>query len=172
MVEKDHTREQTIEYDPAAYVRKEDAQIAAKMLAEYLNGNSMEAAGRLVENIQQVVAARGWSPDTDDAMYGTQITFVDSDGEAYAGYVMEPHVTEMPVDEAWDPNKREYVDPADYPMGTVQLIYFPDGVPGDNMFFDRISDLEVKTSVSPATHPNDTFAYFPGWDYARELRDE
>lgn len=169
MVEKYHTKSQTIEYDPEAYVRQGEAQTAAKMLAEYLNGNGMEPAGRIVQNIQQVVAARGYSPDSDE-MYGARVTYVDDDGDAYAGFVMEPHVTEMPYEEAWDPHKEEYVDPADYPMGTVQIAYFPGGIPGEDMFFDRVDDLEAETSLPPATHPEDTWCYFPGWDYARELR--
>lgn len=169
MVEKDHTKSQTIEYDPEAYVRRDDAQQAAKMLAEYCNGNGMEPAGRIVQNIQQVIAARGYSPDGDE-MYGARVTYVDDDGEAYAAIVMDPHVTELPYEKCWDPHEEKYVDPADYPMGTVQLVYFKDGVPGDHVFFDRLSDLEVATSLPPATHPDDTWCYFPGWDYARKLR--
>lgn len=172
MVEKDHTQEQTIEYNEEAYVRQDDAQTAARMLAEYLEGNNMEAEARIVNSIRQVLAARGHTPETGDEMYGARVTYVDADGEAYAGVVMEPNVTEMTYDEVYDPNKDEFVDPADYPMGTVQLLYYPDGIPGEDVFFDRLSDLEVATSVTPATHPGDEFAYFPGWEYARESREE
>jgi hypothetical protein len=170
MAEKDHTQEQTIEYNPESYVRRDDAQTAAKMLAEYLNGNGMETEGRIVENIQQVLAARGHEPDDGFDMYGERVTYVDADGAAFAGVVMEPNVTTIPADECWDPHKEAYVDPADYPLGTIQLIYFPGGLPGEDMFFDRIGDIEVETSVPPATHPDDTWCYFPGWEYAEKLR--
>ncbi len=171
MVDKDHTQSQTIEYNPEAFVRQDDAQTAAKMLAEYLIGNGMEPAGRIVQNIQQVLSARGFKPGDGDEMYGARVTYVDDDGNAYAGIVMEPHVTEMPHEQAWDPHEEEYVDPADYPMGTVQIVYYPGGIPGDDVFFDRLDNLEVKTSLPPATHPDDTWCYFPGWDYAREMRN-
>lgn len=170
MAEKDHTQEQTIEYNEEAYVQRGDAQTAAKMLADYCDGNGMDVEARIVRSIQQVLAARGHTPDAGDEMYGARVTFVDDDGDAFAGFVMEPHVTELPAERAYDPNKDEYVDPGDYPMGTVQLVYFPGGVPGDDVFFDRPDDLEVATSVTPATHPEDTYCYFPGWDHARELR--
>lgn len=171
MVEKDHEQEQTIEYNEEAYVRREDAQVAAKMLAEHCDGNGMEVEARIVKGIQQVLAARGHTPDDGFEMYGARVTFVDGDGDAYAALVMEPHVTEMTADKAYDPRKGEYVDPADYPLGTVQLVYYPGGIPGDDVFFDRLSDLEVETSITPATHPDDTWCYFPGWGHARELRD-
>jgi len=158
---------QTVEYDPDSYVTADTAREAAKLLADYCTAADMEQSGRIVQKIQQVIAARGYDPSGDE-MYGARVTYVDGEGDAYAGMVMEPHVTEMAAEQAYDPHKEEYVDPGDYPMGTVQLVYFPTGVPGDDMFFDRPDDLEVATSIPPATHPDDSHCYYPGWDHARE----
>lgn len=99
-----------------------------------------------------------------DNMIGARVTFVDDDGDAHRAIVLEPHVADMPADEAYDPHRDEMVDPSNYPLGTVQLIYAPFG--DDDFFFDRPSDLEVATSVAPAKSPDATYAYFAGWDYA------
>jgi len=99
-----------------------------------------------------------------DNMIGARVTFADSDGDAHRAIVLEPHVAEMGASKAYDPNRGEMVDPSTYPLGTVQLIYAPFGE--DGFFFDRPSDLEVATSVAPATSPDATYAYFAGWEYA------
>lgn len=105
-----------------------------------------------------------------DNMVGARVTFVDDDGDAHRAIVIEPHVADMPADEAYDPHKGEMVDPSNYPLGTVQLIYGEGGDFGtDDYFFSSASrDLEVATSVTPARSPDATYAYFAGWDYADE----
>lgn len=166
MGEKDHTQEQTIEYNPEAYVRHGDAVTAAKMLYQYLDGNSHDRMAPVVHSISTILQARHGDWDAGDSMYGSRVSFIDSDGEVHTAVVMEPQVSEMVHEEAWDPNRGEYVDPEEYPWGTVQLVYTPGYDLSDGFNFDRKSDLEVATSVTPATHPDDTYAYMPGWDYA------
>lgn len=113
-------------------------------------------------------------------MMGARVTFIDGDGEPHKALVMEPHISESlsGMDEAYDPRKGEMVDPSEYPLGTVQLVYGSGGEFGeDGYFFDRlVSDspgrgLEVATSVTPATHPRQQYAYYAGWDYYDELLD-
>lgn len=115
----------------------------------------------------------------NDNMIGARVTFVDTDGDAHRAIVIEPEVASMGANEAYDPNRDEMVDPSNYPLGTVQLIYGHGGDFGtDDYFFDRLTSdtdgrgLEVATSVTPARSPDDTYAYFAGWDYADERRDD
>jgi hypothetical protein len=166
MVEKDHTQEQTIEYNPEAYVRGEDAVVAAKMLYEYLDGNNYDRMAPIVHSISNILQSRYGDWDADEGMYGSRVTFVDTDGESHTAIVMEPNVSEMTHDRAWDPNREEYVDPEEYPWGTVQLVYTPYYDLSDGFNFDRKDDLKVATSVTPATEPEQCYAYYPGWDYA------
>jgi len=165
MAEKDIGQEQTIEYNPDAYVDHDDALAAARMLYEFLDGNNFKRMAPVVHSISTILQARYGDWDAGDNMYGSRVTFVDGDGEAHTAVVMEPQVSEMTYDEAWDPNREEYVSPEEYPWGTVQLVYTPDYDLSDGFNFDRKADLEVATSVTPATHPDATYAYFPGWSY-------
>lgn len=99
-------------------------------------------------------------------MIGARVTFVDRDGDPHRAVVLEPEVSDIPANEAFDPRKDEMVDPSEYPTGTVQLIYGDGGeFGGDDYFFDRASSLQVATSVMPAKSPDSTYCYFAGWDY-------
>lgn len=106
-------------------------------------------------------------------MVGARVTFVDVDGEPHRALVMEPHVEEIQnADSLYDPRKDEYVDPSEYPTGTVQLIHGDGGEFGaDGFFFDRSDDIAVVTSVPPAREPDDTYCYHAGWGYYENLTD-
>lgn len=149
-----------------------DAADTALALVEYFNkdtGYEDHTLAQLSNSIQSVCRAR-WqnrgSKFSGRSRYGSRVTFVDGDGDAHTALVMEPEVSSMQSDEAWDPNKGEYVNPQEeYPLGTVQLIYTPDYNLSDGFNFDRLSDVEVATSVTPAKSPDGTYCYYPGWEY-------
>jgi len=102
----------------------------------------------------------------DNNMVGAKVTYVDDDGELHRGIVIEPHVSEMGADEAYDPHKDEMVDPSEYPMGTVNIIYGKDEEIGDDdSYFYKFDDMELVTSVYPARKPDVNFCYYAGWDY-------
>lgn len=178
--EVDFDQEQTVEYNPETYVRDDDATEAAKMLQSYLERKGWEKMGRMVGNIRSIIASSAQDADAGENMYGSRVTYVDEDENRHTAIVLEPNVTEMPYEKAYDPNKEEYVDPEDYPWGTVQLIYPSNGkfsvhdTDDDNgFFFDRMGVLESATSVPPAYGPDDTMCYFPGWELAlREYNQE
>lgn len=158
---------------PDTISQSRDAADAALALAEHFDGDEYsndQTLAQLANAIQSVCRAR-WntrSPNFEDASrYGSRVTFIDSDGEAHTAIVMEPEVASMSTDEAWDPYKEKMVNPQEeYPLGTVQLVYTPEYNLSDGFNFDRISDLEVATSVTPATKPDTTYCYYAGWDYA------
>jgi len=112
-----------------------------------------------------------------DNMIGARVTFVDNDGDPHRGVVIEPEVSSMPGGEAYDPNRDEFVDPSDYPMGTVQLVRGDGWEFGIDGFFDRIKSekdgrgLRAETSVTPAREPDSAYCYFAGWDYFDEHAD-
>lgn len=160
---------------PDAISTHKDAADAAKALTEFFasdHGQTDDTLASLANAIQSVCRAR-WQnrgPNLNDASrYGSRVTFIDRDGEAHTAIVMEPEVASMQSDEAWDPYREEYVDPQEaYPLGTVQLVYTPEYNLSDGFNFDRISDLEVATSVTPARKPDTSYCYYAGWDYALE----
>jgi hypothetical protein len=155
---------QMVEYDPDDYVRRDEAIEAANMLYAYLEGNGENEMAQVVGSIGSVLSAR--KMETNNSMYGARVTFVDADGETHTGIVMEPHVTEVGHERCYDPHLGEYVEPSEYPLGTVQLVYTPEGHLSEDVFFDRLDTLEVATSVQPATGPEDVHCYYPGWSYA------
>lgn len=114
------------------------------------------------------------NPPNVDGMVGAKVTYVDGEGQAYRALVIEPDVGNdlSYLDEVYDSNKDEYVDPTSYPFGTAQLIRQKDGEFGEDAFFSRPSDLVSETSVPPATHPQDKHCYFAGWDYYDNLQSE
>lgn len=142
---------------------------AALALTEFFEDDDRTLA-RLANAIQSVCRARDEARGHelgDATRYGARVTFVDGEGEAHTALVLEPEVTSMTADEAWDPYRGEYVNPAEaYPLGTVQLVYTPEFDLSDGFNFDRIGDLEVATSVTPAKEPDQTYCYYAGWDYA------
>lgn len=148
------------------YPTKDDARYAANTLVEYLRMKEEDSLKKTAERLRSGIEAMYADIDTGDSMYGARVSFVDTDGDAYTALVMEPSVSEIPLDEAYDPHKDKMVDPSEYPLGTVQLVYTPDYNLSDGFNFDRLSHLEVRTSVQPGTHPDDTYCYFAGWDYA------
>lgn len=148
-----------------------DAAVAALALTEFFEDDNRTLA--FLSNAVQSASQARWqnrvSDFNDTARYGSRVTFVDSDGEAHTALVMEPEVASMSADEAWDPYQEKYVDPKTaYPLGTVQLVYTPEFDLSDGFNFDRISDLEVATSVAPAKEPEQTYCYYAGWEYALE----
>lgn len=163
------------EYDrivlPDTISQHRDAAHAAQALFEHFEDDDRTLA-MLANAIQSVCRARWESRGhklNDQTRYGSRVTFVDGDGEAHTALVMEPEVASMNVDEAWDPYHEEYVNPQEaYPLGTVQLIYTTDYNLSEGFNFDRKSDLEVATSVTPAKGPDQTYCYYAGWDYALE----
>ena len=160
---------------PDTISQHRDAADVALALVEYFNSDSGyqdDTLAALANSIQSVCRAR-WqsrSPQfSEESRYGSRVSFVDREGEAHTALVMEPEVAAMNADEAWDPYRAEYVDPQEaYPLGTVQLIYTPEYDLSDGFNFDRVEDLEVATSVTPAKEPDQTYCYFAGWEYALE----
>jgi len=153
-----------------------DAADVALALVEYFDsdhGYQDDTLAHLANCIQSTCRARSDSFD-HTSRYGSRVTFIDSDGEAHTAIVLEPEVASLHVEEAYDPYLDEYVNPQEaYPLGTVQLIYPSDGKQwtGD-FFFDRKSNLDVATSVQPATKPGQTHVYYAGWDYALDYADD
>lgn len=143
-----------------------DAAVASLALSERFQDMGDESLARLANAIQSVAQARDGDLG-DTSRYGARVTYVDGDGEAHTALVMEPEVAQMNATQAWDPHREEYVNPQEaYPYGTVQLVYTPGFGLSDGFNFDRKDDLEVATSVSPATEPGQTLCYYSGWDYA------
>jgi len=112
-----------------------------------------------------------------DNMVGARVTYVDGDGEPHRAIVLEPEVSGMNADEAYDPNRDEFVDPSDYPMGTCQLVHGDGWEFGtDDGFFDRLESdrdgrgLSIATSVTPARKPDTTYCYYAGWDYVDDAK--
>lgn len=154
------------ELPDAIYTNEQAAQVA-RALCEFYEEAVDEPLARLANNIASVAQAR--SQDLGDtSRYGARVTFVDDDdGDPHTAIVLEPSVTSMQVDEAWDPYREEYVNPQEaYPLGTVQLIYPEEGQFTQDYFFDRLSGLACATSVTPASTPEQTHTYYAGWDYA------
>lgn len=155
--DKDHV----YTYDQAAQT--------ARALADYFarSGHQDETLERMANSMAAVLEARN-NYETDTSRYGARVTFVDEDGEPHTALVMEPAVTMDGGSEAWDPHQEKMVDPREeYPLGTVQLIYTPEfDLSSEEGFFDRISNLEVATSVTPARGPDDTYCYYSDWEHA------
>lgn len=160
---------------PDAISTMDDAATCGLALTEYFDSESGyqdDTLANLANVIQSVCRAR-WQtrgPNLDEqTRYGSRVTFIDGDGEAHTALVMEPEVASMNADEAYDPYQDKMVDPkSEYPLGTVQLIYTPDYNLSEGFNFDRKSDIEVATSVAPASGPDAKYAYYAGWDYALE----
>lgn len=113
-----------------------------------------------------------------DNMVGARVTYVDGDGDPHRAIVLEPEVSGMNADEAFDPNKGEMVDPSDYPMGTCQLVYGDGWELGtDEGFFDRLESdrdgrgLAIATSITPARSPDATYCYYAGWNYVDDAKE-
>lgn len=143
-----------------------DKSVALTGLAEAF---SREGHPQLAQTIRAV--NRVWNIRTTDIvggnnMVGAKVTYVDGEGELHRGVVIEPEVSGMSANEAYDPNKGEMVDPSEYPMGTVNLVYGKeDEIGEDEFYFSRFDDLEVATSITPARKPDTTYCYYAGWDY-------
>lgn len=75
--------------------------------------------------------------------------------------VFDAGVREAPDGTYWDPNKKEYKQPDDYPMGTVNVI-IPDD---ENRQYgeDYTMDVNVYTSIVPAESEPTSHSYTPGW---------
>lgn len=145
-----------------------DAALALTEFFERESGGEDTTLAHLANSIQSVCRQRATSLE-DASRYGARVTYVDADGVPHTALVLEPEVASMHADEAWDPYHEEYVNPQEaYPMGTVQLVYTPEFDLSDGFNFDRLSDLEVATSVQPATAPDQTYCYYAGWEYALE----
>lgn len=147
----------------------DQAAQTARSLADYFSGTGYQddTLARMAGSMAAVLEARN-NYETDTSRYGARVTFVDDDGERHTALVMEPAVTQHAGDEAWDPHQEKMVDPREeYPLGTVQLVYTPEfNLSSEDGFFDRISNLEVATSVTPASGPDDTYCYYSGWSLA------
>lgn len=143
-----------------------DNQVILSKLAQDLD---RQQHPKLAQTIRAV--GRVWSIRTTDIvdgsnMVGAKVTYVDGDGELHRGVVIEPEVAGMSANEAYDPNRDEMVDPSEYPMGTVNLVYGKeDEIGEDEFYFSRFDDLEVATSITPARKPDTTYCYYAGWDY-------
>lgn len=150
----------------------DDAAVAARALGDFFGDGERTTddyhLAQMANALAAVCEARASKPWEDDrSRYGARVTFVDGEGEAHTAIVLEPEVAAMEADEAWDPHRGEEVDPREaYPLGTVQLVYPEEGQFTGDYFFDRVSGLEDATSVTPAAGPDDTYCYYPGWDYA------
>lgn len=143
------------------------AATVARDLADFFDRTDGDSSSlsRLAGELASVCEVIDQDQDDDNRRYGARVTFVDGDGDAHCGLIVEPDITHA-GGEAWDPRRGEMVDPREaYPHGTVQLVHGPALGPGDG-FVDRSSDLDVATSVSPATGPDDTYCYYPGWEHA------
>lgn len=105
----------------------------------------------------------------DGNMVGAKVTFVDGDGDLHRAIVVEPEVSGMSAGKAYDPYRDEMVDPSNYPLGTVNLVYAKEGMlGGEDSYFSSLDDLEMSTSVTPARKPDTTYCYYAGWDYHDE----
>lgn len=151
----------------------QSAAKAARHLSEYFEAEGDDTFSIILARIAAIAQAK-WQDINDTSRYGARVTFVDGEGEAHTAIVLEPEVSSMPGERAWDPYQEKMVNvQEEYPLGTVQLVYPADGQfsitdkdDPDYFFFDRVSNLEAATSVTPARGPDDTYVYYPGWDYA------
>lgn len=165
----DETNEYGNRLLPDTISRYKDAALAARALGDFFDRRDDSTFEQMANAMASVLEARR-RYENDSTRYGSRVTFVDDDGEAHTAIVLEPEVASMPAGEAYDPYRDEMVDPREsYPLGTVQLIY-PSGdeIWPDDFVFSRTDDIEPATSVEPASGPDGTHVYYPGWEYAHE----
>lgn len=116
----------------------------------HANGKSIQKADPDEIVTQKFVVADDEEREVTD--YGTI---------ARRAIVFEPGVAEAPEGIYWDPNKKEYTTPDDYPLGTVNLVLPADE---DSVFGeDYVYDVLVETSVTPASGTPGAHTYTPGW---------
>lgn len=160
------------ELDGRSVALADEDDLLQSLIESFEYSTKTEAYADVLRHVKRAYRIRTTDLVGNDRMVGARVTFVDDDADPHRGIVIEPEVGSMSSNEAYDPRKDEMVDPSDYPLGTVQLIYGAGGEFGcDGYFFDRTAKLNVATSVQPATSPDDTYCYFAGWDYFDSVKD-
>lgn len=167
------------EFDELDFDYTVDEDILLEALIEAFSKTGQEDFAEVLQVVRRAHRLKTEEFIGKEGAIGAQVTYIDGNGEPHRGIILEPEVSSMSANEAYDPNKDEMVDPSQYPAGTCQLIYgdgWDFGV-GDG-FFDRLKSdhkgrgLEVATSVTPGTVKGQEYAYYAGWDYFDRLTED
>jgi len=136
---------------------------------EWVEVDKSEFVGEDRWNYRHDTTEGKWKDDwPDERVEHTYMKYVDDDGELIEelhsrnAIVIEADVAGDGDEVYWDPNRGEYKTPADYPMGTVNVVV-PDSE-GSEFSEDYVYDVQVQTSVVPQKENPHPYSYTPGWD--------
>jgi len=106
--------------------------------------------------------------DSPDYYFKPKKNENDPDIVEHEAIVIEGNVAgDAPEEELWDPNKQEYKNPDEYPLGTVNVVVAQDYHSDELISFSEgyCTNVEVYTSILPANNPENPSAhtYTPGW---------